>query len=123
MTFGNIVNTLPQVRSGRLRAVAVSSLNRWPHIPEVPTVAESGYPGFEAVAWFGVLAPGSTPDSIIQKLHQDVIKALATPDVRTRLTDAGLEVVGRSPREFAAQIKDEIVKKGELIKASGAKPD
>jgi tripartite-type tricarboxylate transporter receptor subunit TctC len=123
MLFGNIVNTLPHVRSGRLRALAVSSLRRWPAIPDVPTVAESGYPGFEAVAWLGMLAPGHTPDGIIQRLHQAILKALATSDVHTRLTDLGLEVVGRSPREFAAQIKDEIVKKGELIKVSGAKPD
>lgn len=123
MTFGNIVNTLPQVRGGRLRAIAVSSLKRWPPIPDVPTVAESGYPGFEAVAWFGLLAPGNTPNAIVQKLHQDILKALAAADVRTRLTDAGLEVVGRAPAEFAAQIKDEIVKKGQLIKDAGVKPD
>ena len=123
MTFGNIVNTLPQVRSGRLRAIAVSSLKRWPPIPDVPTVAESGYPGFEAVAWFGLLAPGNTPNTIVQKLNQDIFKALAAPDVRNRLTDTGLEVVGRPPQEFAAQIKDEIVKKGQLIKDSGVKPD
>jgi tripartite-type tricarboxylate transporter receptor subunit TctC len=123
MTFGNIVNTLPQVRSGRLRAIAVSSLKRWPPIPDVPTVAESGYPGFEAVAWFGLLAPGNTPNAIVQKLHQDILKALAAADVRTRLTDAGLEIVGRAPAEFAAQIKDEIVKKGRLIKDAGVKPD
>jgi tripartite-type tricarboxylate transporter receptor subunit TctC len=123
MTFGNITQMLPQVRSGKLRAIAVSSLKRWPPVPEVPTVAESGYPDFEAVAWFGMLAPANTPNGIVQKLYQDILKALAVPDVRTRLTDAGLEVVGRSPHEFAAQIKDEIVKKGQLIKDSGAKPD
>lgn len=123
MTFGNIVNTLPQVRNGKLRAVAVSSLKRWPPIPDVPTVAESGYPGFEAVAWFGLLAPANTPTGIVQRLHQDTLKALATPDVRTRLTDLGLEIVGRSPQEFATQIKNEIVTKGQLIKDSGAKPD
>ncbi len=123
MTFGNIVNTLPPVRSGRLRAIAVSSLKRWPHIPDVPTVAESGYPGFEAVAWFGLLAPGKTPEPIVQKLYNDILKALAVPEVRNRLTEMGLEVVGRSPREFSDQIKDEIVKKGQLIRESGAKPD
>jgi tripartite-type tricarboxylate transporter receptor subunit TctC len=123
MTFGNILNTLPQLRNGRLRAIAVSSLKRWPPIPDVPTVAESGYPGFEAVAWFGLLAPANTPDGIIQKLYQDSLRALATPEVRTRLTETGLEVVGRSPQEFTAQIKDEIVTKGNLVRASGAKVD
>ena len=123
MTFGNVTQMLPQVRNGKLRAIAVSSLERWPHVPEVPTVAESGYPGFEAVAWFGLLAPAGTPNGVVQKLYQDILKALAVPDVRTRLTDLGLVVVARTPQEFAAQIKDEIVKKGQLIKDSGAKPD
>jgi tripartite-type tricarboxylate transporter receptor subunit TctC len=123
MTFGNITQTLPQVRSGKLRAIAVSSLTRWPLVPDVPTVAESGYPGFEAVAWHGVLAPANTPSGIVQKLYQDMLKALAMPEVRTRLTDTGLEVVGRSPQEFAGQIRDEIVKKGQLIKDSGTKRD
>src|SRR5688572_22469982 len=122
MTFGNIVNTLPHVRSGKLRAIAVSSLKRWPHIPDVPAVAET-YPGFEAVAWFGFLAPGKTPEPIVQRLYGDTQKALAVPDVRTRLTDMGLEIVGRSPRQFADQIKEEIVRKGQLIRDSGWKPD
>jgi tripartite-type tricarboxylate transporter receptor subunit TctC len=122
MTFGNIVTMLPLVRSGRLRAIAVSSLKRWPHIPDVPAVAET-YPGFEAVAWFGFLAPGKTPEPVVQKLYNDTQKALAVPDVRTRLTDLGLEIVGRSPRQFADQIKEEIVRKGQLIRDSGWKPD
>jgi tripartite-type tricarboxylate transporter receptor subunit TctC len=123
MTFGNIVNTLPMVQANRLRAVAVSSLKRWPAVPDVPTVAESGYPGFEAVAWFGLLAPAGTPEAITQKIYQDILKVLAAPDVRTRLNDAGLAPIGNSPAEFTAQIKDEIVKKGQLVKASGARAD
>ena len=123
MTFGNIAGVLPQVQAGKLRPIAVSSIKRWPAVPEVPTVAESGYPGFEAVAWFGFSAPGGTPNAIVQKLYQDIAKALALPDVRTRLNDVGLDVVARPPQEFAAQIKQEIVAKGQLIKASGAKPD
>lgn len=122
MTFGNIVTTLPHVRSGKLRAVAVTSLKRWPHIPDVPAVAET-YPGFEAVAWFGFLAPGKTPEPIVQKLYSDTQRALAVADVRTRLTDLGLEIVGRAPREFGEQIKAEIIKKGQLIRDAGAKPD
>jgi tripartite-type tricarboxylate transporter receptor subunit TctC len=122
MTFGNIVTTLPHARSGRLRPIAVTSLKRWPHIPDVPAIAET-YPGFEAVAWFGFLAPGRTPDPIVQKLYGDTQKALAVPDVRARLTDLGLEIVGRPPREFGEQIKAEIVKKGQIIRDSGAKPD
>ena len=123
MTFGNIVQMLPQVQSGRLRGIAVSSLKRWPAVPDIPTVAESGYPGFEAVAWFGLSAPGGTPNAIVQKLYQDIAKALALPDVRNRLVDTGLDVVARPPAEFLAQIKAEIASKGQLIKDSGAKPD
>ena len=123
MTFGNVTQMLPQVRSGKLRAIAVSSLERWASIPDVPTVAESGYPGFEAVAWFGLLAPANTPNAIVDKLYQNILKASALSDVSTRFADMGLVIVGRSPQVFAAQIKDEIVKKGQLIKDSGAKPD
>ena len=123
MTFGNVAGTLQQVQAGKVRAIAVSSLKRWPAIPDVPTVAESGYPGFEAVAWFGLSAPGGTPNAIVQKLYQDIAKALALPDVRTRLNDVGLDVVARTPQEFVAQIKTEIAAKGQLIKDSGAKPD
>jgi tripartite-type tricarboxylate transporter receptor subunit TctC len=123
MTFGNIIAMMPPVRQGRLRGLAVSSLKRWPSLPDIPTVAESGYPGFEAVAWFGLLAPGATPDAIVQKLYQDISKVVAIPDVRTRLTDIGFGVVARSPRDFATQIKNEIVTKGQLIRDSGAKLD
>ena len=123
MTFGNVAGTLQQVQAGKVRAIAVSSLKRWPAIPDVPTVAESGYPGFEAVAWFGLSAPGGTPNAIVQKLYQDIAKALALPDVRTRLNDVGLDVVARTPQEFVAQIKSEIAAKGQLIRDSGAKPD
>jgi tripartite-type tricarboxylate transporter receptor subunit TctC len=123
MTFGNIVNMLPMVQANRLRAIAVSSLKRWPAVPDVPTVAESGYPGFDAVAWFGLLGPAGTPDAITQKVYQDAVKVLSAPDVRTRLTDAGLAPIGSSPAEFTAQIKDEIVKKAQLVKAAGIKAD
>lgn len=123
MMFANMVNALPQIRDGKLRGLAVSSLKRWPATPDLPTMAESGLPGFEAIAWFGLLAPTGTPDAIIRKVHQDTVKALAQTDVRSKLVNAGLEMIGSSPQEFAAQIREEIVRKGRLIKASGAKPD
>ena len=123
MTFGNIVAMLPQVRGGKLRSIAITSLERWPSIPDVPTIAESGYPGFEAVAWFGFLAPANTPNAIIDKLYQNIVKAAGMPDVAARFTEMGLVIVGRTPQVFATQIRDEIVKKGQLIKDSGAKPD
>jgi tripartite-type tricarboxylate transporter receptor subunit TctC len=123
MNFGNIANMLPLVREGKLRALAVSSSKRWGAIPEIPTVAEAGYPGFEAVAWFGLLAPTGTPDGVVERINQDMVKALGLPDVRSRLTDLGFEVVGSTSRDFAARIRSEIVSKGQLVKDSGAKAD
>jgi tripartite-type tricarboxylate transporter receptor subunit TctC len=123
MTFGNIVAMMPPVREGRLRGLAVSSQKRWAALPDIPTVAESGLPGFEAVAWFGLLAPGGTPDTTVQKLYQDINKVLAVPETRAKLADLGFEVVARSPRDFAAQIKSEIASKGQLVRDSGAKLD
>lgn len=123
MIFGNIVATQPHVKAGKLRGLAVSSLKRATSVPEIPTMAESGYPGFEAVAWFGLLAPARTPGAIVEKLHQEAVKVVAQPEVRGKLVGMGMEVIGNSPAEMAAQIKAEIVKKGQLIRQSGAKVD
>ena len=121
MFFGNTLFAMPQVRAGKVRAIAASSLKRIPVVPELPTIAESGYPGFEAVAWFGLLAPSGTPAAIITKLQQDAARVIAMPDVRNKYTENGGIVVGNSPAEFAAQIKAEIIAKGNLVRASGAK--
>jgi tripartite-type tricarboxylate transporter receptor subunit TctC len=121
MFFGNTLFTMPQVRAGKVRAIAVSSLKRVPAAPELPTVAESGYPGFQAVAWFGLLAPAGTPAAVLDKLTQDSARVIAMPDVRNKFIENGGVVVGNSPAEFAAQIKAEIVAKGNLVRASGAK--
>jgi tripartite-type tricarboxylate transporter receptor subunit TctC len=89
----------------------------------LPTVAESGYPGFESTSWNGLLAPAGTPATITRKLHLETVKALALPDVRAKLADLGLEGIGNSPDEFAAVIKSEIPKWAKVIKESGIKPD
>ncbi len=123
MWFGNIVATLPQVRAGKLRGLAVSSLRKSSVISDLPTVADAGYPGFEAVAWFGLLAPSGTPPAVLAKLQQDSARVVAMPDVRAKFSESGGEIIGNSPAEFAAQIKAEIVAKGKLVKASGAKAD
>ena len=112
---------MPQARAGKVRAIAVSSLKRIPVVPELPTVAESGYPGFSAVAWFGLLAPSGTPAAVLAKLQQDAARVIAMADVRSKYTENGGIVVGNAPAEFAAQIKAEIVSKGNLVRASGAK--
>jgi tripartite-type tricarboxylate transporter receptor subunit TctC len=121
MFFGNTLFTMPQVRAGKVRAIAVSSLKRVPAAPDLPTVAESGYPGFQAVAWFGLLAPAATPAAVLDKLTQESARVIAMPDVRNKFIENGGVVVGNSPAEFAAQIKAEIIAKGNLVRASGAK--
>jgi tripartite-type tricarboxylate transporter receptor subunit TctC len=123
MMFSPTSNILPLTRQGKLRGLAVTSLRRAPTVPELPTIAESGYPGFEATIWFGVLAPARTPATIVRKLHLETVKALALPDLRAKLADLGIEGIGNSPDEFAAIIKAEIPKWAKVIKESGIKPD
>lgn len=121
MIFGNTLVTLPQVRAGKVRAIAVSSLKRVPVAPDLPTIAESGYADFQAVAWFGLLAPVGTPAAVLAKLQHDAARVVAMPDLRAKFLDYGGIVIGNSPAEFAAQIKAEIVAKGNLVRAAGAK--
>jgi tripartite-type tricarboxylate transporter receptor subunit TctC len=119
MTMQNAAAILPVVRDGRLRGLAQTSLKRSPNIPEFPTVAESGYPGFETVSWFGLLVPTGTPAAIVNRLHQDALKVLAQPDTRTSFTKLGLDMVGSTPGELAAIIKSDIAKWGKVIKDAG----
>jgi tripartite-type tricarboxylate transporter receptor subunit TctC len=119
MTMQNAAAILPTVRDGRLRGLAQTSLRRSPNIPEFPTVAESGYPGFEAVSWFGLFAPAGTPPAVVGKVHQDVVKVLAQPDLRTRFSQLGLDTVGNAPGELAAIVKTDIAKWSKVIKEAG----
>jgi tripartite-type tricarboxylate transporter receptor subunit TctC len=123
MMFIPTSTVLPLVREGKLRALAVTSLSRAAMFPELPTIAESGYPGFDATLWYGLLAPARTPATIVGKLHLETVKALALPDLRAKLADLGLEGIGNSPDEFAAIIKSEIPKWAKVIKELGLKPD
>ena len=123
MMFGGTTAVLPLAREGKLRALAVTSLRRSSAAPELPTIAESGYPGFEYTNWYALLAPARTPATILGKLHLETVKALALSDLRAKLTDLGLEVIGSSPDEFAAFIKSELSKWAKLIKESGIKAD
>jgi tripartite-type tricarboxylate transporter receptor subunit TctC len=119
MTLQNAAAILPTVRDGRLRGLAQTSLKRSPNIPEFPTVAESGFPGFEAVSWFGLMAPAGTPAAIVNKLHQDTVKVLAQPDMRASFTKLGLDTVGSTPGELAAILKSDIAKWAKVIKEAG----
>jgi len=119
--FGISSVVLPLSRTDKVRALAVTSLQRTGAAPDVPTMAESGFPGFEATSWFALLAPAGTPQTIVRKIHGETVKALAQPDVRARLTDMGMDVVGSTPEQLAAIMRAEIPKWGKVVKESGAK--
>ncbi|HEY2246139.1 MAG TPA: tripartite tricarboxylate transporter substrate binding protein [Bradyrhizobium sp.] len=121
MSFANIVNVIPLAREGKLRALAITSTKRSALAPDLPTMAESGFPGFEAVPWFGLLAPAGTPKDIIDKLYGETAKALATPEIRKKFDELGLEPVGNTPAEFAAVIKKETPEWAKVIKDAGIK--
>ena len=121
MTLQNMGAILPVVRDGKLRALAVTSNQRSPIIPELPTLAESGFPGFEAISWFGLLAPAHTAAPIIAKVHEEIVKIAAQTDMRERLAQLGLEVAVNSPDEFAAVINADIAKWAKVIKDANIK--
>lgn len=121
MFFGNMLSVMPQVSSAKLRALAVTSPQRSPVAPDTPTVAESGYPGFEAGTWFGMLAPAATPKDVVVKLHAEIAKALRRPDVREQLANQGASAIGAGPEAFAAHIRSETDKWARVLKASGVR--
>jgi tripartite-type tricarboxylate transporter receptor subunit TctC len=114
---------LPHVRSGKLKGIAVGGLRRSSAAAELPTVAESGFPGFEAVAWIAMVAPAGVPPQIIARLNAEIVKMLNLPETRERFIALGAEPVGNKPEEFAAYLKSEIAKWGKVIRESGAKVD
>lgn len=108
MVFGDPISVLPHMKSGKLRALAVTSKTRSPIAPDVPTIAESGFPGFDAIGWHGILAPAKTPGAIVQRLNTELIKALQDPDTRALLANQAMQTVGDSPAEFADFIQKDI---------------
>jgi tripartite-type tricarboxylate transporter receptor subunit TctC len=121
--FSAFSSTLPHIKAGRLRALAVTSRTRSAAVPDVPTIAESGFPGFEAVTWYSVVAPARTPRDAIERLNGEILQALGAAQVKERLSVLGFEIVGSPPDVLAAYIKSEIVKWAPVVKASGAKVD
>jgi tripartite-type tricarboxylate transporter receptor subunit TctC len=121
MSFANIVNVMPLAREGKLRALAITSIKRSSLAPDLPTMAESGFPGFEAVPWFGLLAPAGTPKDVLDKLHAETVKTLAMPDVRKKFDQLGLETVGNTPAEFTEVIRRETPEWAKVIKDAGIK--
>ena len=108
MVFGDPISVLPHMQSGSLRALAVTSLQRSAVAPEVPTVAESGFPGFDALAWHGILAPAKTPPAIVKKLNAEIVNALKHPETQALLVKQAMQTVGNTPEEFAAFIRNDI---------------
>ena len=119
--FMAVPTTVPHIKAGKLVAIAVTSPKRLAVLPGVPTVAESGYPGFQVDNMYGVLAPAGTPATIVRKLHGDILRVLEQPEVKKALDGATIDIVGNTPEEFAEYIRAETTKWAEVVKASGAK--
>jgi tripartite-type tricarboxylate transporter receptor subunit TctC len=118
LMFNSLPAVLPLVKTDRLRALAVASAKRSPALPELPTFAESGLPGFEAGSWYGLLAPAGTPREAITKLHAETVQMLALPDIRQKLAAEGADAIGNSPEEFAAQIRRDIERWEKVARAA-----
>lgn len=119
----SILTGLPYVKDGRLRALGVTSAKRAAGAPDIPTIAEAGVPGYEATQWFGMLAPAGTPADIVSRLHKEVVRVLAIPDMRERFAADGAEPVGSTPEEFLAYIRSETAKWAGVIKQAGIKAE
>ena len=123
LMFNSIVAILPHIQSGKLRALGVTSKQRSSLLPDVPSIAEAGWPQYEAGSWYGILAPAGTPSAIIERLHKEIVKALKDPEVQKRLSGEGADVIGSTPQEFAAHIKAELARMGQAVRASGLSPN
>ena len=123
LTFSSLTSTLPLVKAGRLRVIAMSSLKRSPLMPSMPTVAEAGYPGFEAITWYGIFLPAGAPAAIVARLNTEFVKVLNIPDFKAWLAEQGAEAAPTTPEEFGAFVKAEIARYAPLVKKSGLKVD
>jgi len=123
VTVASMLGTMPHVRSGKLRALGVTSSKRVATASDVPTVAEGGVPGYESLQWYGLLAPTGTPKEIIARLNREAVAVLRNPDIMTRLANDGTEIVAGTPEEFGAYIRAETDKWAKVVKAAGIKPE
>ncbi|CAG9185262.1 Bug family tripartite tricarboxylate transporter substrate binding protein [Cupriavidus pampae] len=123
LMFDNLPSSYPHVKAGKLRAIAVTSAKRSPALPDVPTVAEAGVPGYEATSWFALYATGGTPQAIVDRLNAETVKILALPDVKKKLAEQGAEANPEKPAQLAAFMKAESAKWAKVVKASGATVD
>ena len=123
MTFTTTPPVMPHAKSGRIKIIAVTTLRRVPQMPDVPTVAESGLPGYEAVSWFGLVAPAGVPPAIITKINADAVAILKTREMEERIAADGAQAMPMTPDQLAAWIRSETAKWAKIVKASGAKPE
>lgn len=121
--FDNMPSAIQHVRSGKLRAIAVTTAKRSPELPDVPTIAEAGVPGYEATSWFGLFAPAGTPPAVLSKLNIAIVKVLAKAEVKKKINEQGAEVFSETPEQFAAFIQKESVKWGKVVRESDASMD
>jgi len=123
LIFDGLPQSLPYIKAGRLRALGVTTARRSPALPDVPTIAEAGLPGYEAVAWFGAVAPARTPRDIVTKLNAEIVGILKSADVKDRLASQGADTAPTMPDEFAEFIRKEMLKWAKVVKATGARAD
>jgi tripartite-type tricarboxylate transporter receptor subunit TctC len=122
MAFDNMPSAMGQITGGTVKALAVTTTTRWPGLPDVPTLAESGLPGYDVSAWFGLLAPAKTPPDVIDVLYRTLAEILQEPAVRSRLAELGAEPGGESPMEFSHRIQSDVTKWAEVYKVTGLEP-
>jgi len=123
LMFGSMTSSIPFVKNGRLRALAVTGSKRAVAVPDVPTVSESGYPGFEATTWYGIAVPVGTPSPIIKRLHAEVVKIITAADFRKYLISQGADPIGSTPEEFGALIRAELKNYAKIVRDAGLRPD
>jgi tripartite-type tricarboxylate transporter receptor subunit TctC len=123
LMFGTVVALVPHIEAGKLRPLAVTSRKRSPLLPNVPTMAESGLPDYEAGSWYGIMVPAGTPRAAIDRLHDVIVKALRQPEVAKRLAAEGAEVIGSTPEEFEAHLKRELARVGKVVRAAGIRAE
>ena len=121
--FDQTATALPQVKAGKVRALAITSAKRSPAMPDLPTVAEAGLPGYESTAWFGILGPAGMPKDLVAKLGNEIVKILNSPEVSENLTSRGIDVIASTPAEFDAFLKSEVAKWAKVVKESGLRLD
>jgi tripartite-type tricarboxylate transporter receptor subunit TctC len=123
MVFSSVPSALGQIKAGKLRPLGVSILKRSAVLPDVPTISESGVPGFDAASWYGAFAPAGTPKNIVATVGREIVRIMNGADVRDRFAGDGFEPAGRGPAEFAGFLREELVKWAKAIEMAGVKPE